>query len=32
VRSRHDYLKMSLPGYVSEPAVSQFYGECAPGK
>ena len=32
VRSRHDYLKMALPGYVSEPAVSQFYGECAPGK
>jgi hypothetical protein len=32
VRSRHDYLKMSLPGYVSEPAVSQYYGECASGK
>ncbi len=32
VRSRHDYLKMSLPGYVSEPTVSQYYGECTPGK
>jgi hypothetical protein len=32
VRSRHDYLKMSLPGYVSEPTVSQYYGECVPGK
>jgi hypothetical protein len=32
VRSRHDYLKMSLPGYVSEPAVSQYYGECTPGR
>lgn len=32
VRSRHDYLKMSLPGYVSEPTVSQHYGECVPGK
>jgi hypothetical protein len=32
VRSRHDYLKMSLPGYVSEPTVSQHYGECAPGR
>ena len=28
VHSRHDYLPMSLPGYVSEPAVSQNYGEC----
>lgn len=32
VRSRHDYLKVRLPGYVSEPAVSQYYGECTPGK
>ena len=32
VRSRHDYLKMSLPGYVSEPTVSQHYGECTPGR
>jgi hypothetical protein len=28
VHSRHDYLPMSLPGYVSEPSVSQSYGEC----
>jgi hypothetical protein len=28
VHSRHDYLPMSLPGYVSEPSVSQNYGQC----
>jgi hypothetical protein len=28
VHSRHDYLPMSLPGYVSEPSVSQNYGMC----
>lgn len=28
VHSRHDYLPMSLPGFVSEPSVSQNYGEC----
>ena len=28
VHSRHDYLPMSLPGYQSEPTVSQNYGEC----
>jgi len=28
VHSRHDYLPMSLPGYVSEPSVSQSYGQC----
>jgi len=28
VHSRHDYLQMSLPGFVSEPTVSQYYGEC----
>ncbi len=28
VHSRHDYLPLSLPGYVSEPNVSQNYGEC----
>lgn len=28
VHSRHDYLPMSLPGYVSEPSVSQNYGVC----
>ena len=32
VHSRHDYLPMSLPGYVSEPSVSQNYGECEAGK
>ena len=32
VHSRHDYLPMSLPGYVSEPSVSQNYGECEVGK
>jgi hypothetical protein len=28
VHSRHDYLPMSIPGYVSEPTVSQNYGMC----
>jgi hypothetical protein len=32
VHSRHDYLQMSLPGYVSEPTVSQYYGECETGQ
>jgi hypothetical protein len=31
VHSRHDYLQMSLPGFVSEPTVSQYYGECETG-
>lgn len=31
VHSRHDYLPISLPGYVSEPSVSQNYGECEAG-
>jgi hypothetical protein len=26
VHARHDYLPMSLPGFVSEPSVSQHYG------
>jgi hypothetical protein len=30
VRSRHDYLQMSIPGFVAEPNVSQHYGECEP--
>ncbi len=30
VRSRHDYLQMAIPGFVSEPNVSQHYGECEP--
>jgi hypothetical protein len=28
VHARHDYLPMSLPGYNSEPSVSQHYGTC----
>ena len=32
VHSRHDYLPMSLPGYVSEPTVSQNYGYCDVGQ
>jgi hypothetical protein len=28
VHARHDYLPMSLPGYTSEPSVSQHYGFC----
>jgi len=28
VRSRHDYIQMSVPGFVAEPTVSQHYGEC----
>ena len=28
VHSRHDYLPMSIPGFVSEPTVSQNYGTC----
>ena len=31
VHSRHDYLEMSMPGFVSEPTVSQYYGECEVG-
>ena len=30
VRSRHDYLQMSIPGFVAEPNISQHYGECEP--
>lgn len=32
VHSRHDYLPMSIPGFVSEPSVTQNYGECVAGK
>lgn len=32
VRSRHEYLKISLPGFASEPAISQYYGECVAGR
>jgi hypothetical protein len=32
VHARHDYLPMSLPGFVSEPSVSQHYGTCEAGK
>jgi hypothetical protein len=28
VHTRHDYLPLSLPGYLSEPSVSQHYGVC----
>jgi hypothetical protein len=28
VHARHDYLPMSIPGFVSEPTVSQHYGMC----
>jgi len=28
VHARHDYLPMSLPGFTSEPSVSQHYGAC----
>jgi hypothetical protein len=28
VRSRHDYLKLSIPGFSSEPTISQHYGSC----
>lgn len=31
VHARHDYLPMSIPGFVSEPTVSQNYGACVPG-
>jgi hypothetical protein len=28
VHSRHDYLPMSIPGFTSEPTVTQNYGMC----
>ena len=28
VHSRHDYLPMSIPGFASEPSVTQHYGTC----
>ncbi len=28
VHTRHDYLPLSLPGYQSDPSVSQHYGIC----
>jgi hypothetical protein len=28
VYTRHDYLPLSLPGYQSDPSVSQHYGVC----
>ena len=28
VHTRHDYLPLSLPGYQSDPSVSQHYGVC----
>jgi hypothetical protein len=32
VYARHDYLPISLPGFESEPSVSQHYGTCDAGK
>jgi hypothetical protein len=32
VLSRHDYLPMSIPGFTSEPTVSQNYGFCEAGQ
>jgi hypothetical protein len=31
VYTQHDYLRMSIPGFESEPTVSQYYGECEVG-
>jgi hypothetical protein len=31
VRSGHDYLPNNIPGFVSEPNVTQRYGECEAG-
>ena len=28
VHARHDYLPMNLPGFTTEPSVSQHYGVC----
>src|SRR3954469_8522093 len=28
VHTRHDYLPLNLPGFVSDPSVSQHYGVC----
>jgi hypothetical protein len=30
VHTRTDYLKISMPGFESEPTAAQYYGECAP--
>jgi hypothetical protein len=32
VRSQHDYIQMNIPGFPSEPTVTQRYGECEAGK
>jgi hypothetical protein len=32
VHSRHDYLPMSIPGFTSEPTVTQNYGTCEAGE
>lgn len=32
VHSRHDYLPMSIPGFTSEPTVTQNYGTCEAGQ
>jgi hypothetical protein len=31
VYTRVDYLPISLPGYITQPEVSQHYGECEVG-
>jgi hypothetical protein len=31
VRSQHDYIQMAIPGFISEPTVTQRYGECEAG-
>ena len=30
VHTRTDYLKISMPGFESEPTAAQYYGDCAP--
>jgi len=32
VHTRTDYLRYSVPGFVSQPEVSQHYGECEAGR
>jgi hypothetical protein len=30
VHTRTDYLKISMPGFESEPSAAQYYGDCLP--
>ena len=32
VHTRTDYLRISMPGYESEPTVGQYYGDCEAGR